>query len=292
MDICIGTAQFGLDYGINNKDGKLNQHQVNDVLTYAYENGIVNIDTASSYGDSEQKIGTYLQNCQQKFRVITKLKPGVRNLNDIQKNIVESRSKLAGKNIYGLLIHDFSDYLHNKSIFKMLHNIKGRYHIDNIGVSLYYPHELELLLQAEEKIEIVQVPFNILDRRFSPMFQELKSRKIKIFSRSVFLQGVFFLPPKDLPPYLKLFRPLLEWLAMYEKSYGLYAGQLAFQYVYRNKIIDSMIIGVDNKSHLSVHVESLNKCPPKKVFDNIDGFIADLAIPNKLLVPTNWSDHG
>ena len=51
--IILGTAQFGLDYGINNQNGKVSDKDVDQILNYAFESGIKELDTASSYGNSE-----------------------------------------------------------------------------------------------------------------------------------------------------------------------------------------------------------------------------------------------
>ena len=45
--IILGTAQFGLDYGINNQSGKVTDKDINQILNYAFENGIKELDTAS-----------------------------------------------------------------------------------------------------------------------------------------------------------------------------------------------------------------------------------------------------
>ena len=57
--LCIGTAQFGMDYGVNNKVGTVGQNEIAKILDLAYSNGINSLDTAKSYGQSEYKIGKY-----------------------------------------------------------------------------------------------------------------------------------------------------------------------------------------------------------------------------------------
>ena len=59
--IIIGTAQFGMNYGIANISGKPNQQQVDSILNYAWNNNINGLDTAKGYGGSEVVIGRYLR---------------------------------------------------------------------------------------------------------------------------------------------------------------------------------------------------------------------------------------
>ena len=71
--IALGTAQFGLDYGINNKRGKIPFSEVEQIIKLAYDNGIEILDTAFSYGDSEDVIGSILEKNNFKFNIVTKL---------------------------------------------------------------------------------------------------------------------------------------------------------------------------------------------------------------------------
>ena len=52
MKLAIGTAQFGMNYGISNINGKVTGSIARDILKYANSEGIDTIDTAISYGDS------------------------------------------------------------------------------------------------------------------------------------------------------------------------------------------------------------------------------------------------
>ena len=59
--LILGTAQFGMDYGINNLRGKIPKSEVFEVLDYALDAGIDTLDTAYNYGQSERIIGEYLR---------------------------------------------------------------------------------------------------------------------------------------------------------------------------------------------------------------------------------------
>jgi len=57
--LVLGTAQFGLDYGINNSNGKVSNLEIQRILNFAYENNIRILDTAESYGNAHEIIGSY-----------------------------------------------------------------------------------------------------------------------------------------------------------------------------------------------------------------------------------------
>ena len=73
MKICLGSAQFGLNYGLTNKNGKVNENQVINLLDFAIENGISLIDTSPSYVDAEITLGKYPQ--IKNFNICTKIDP-------------------------------------------------------------------------------------------------------------------------------------------------------------------------------------------------------------------------
>ena len=51
--LCLGTAQFGLPYGITNQTGKVPEGEVRKMLKLAAESGIQLLDTAQAYGAAE-----------------------------------------------------------------------------------------------------------------------------------------------------------------------------------------------------------------------------------------------
>ena len=68
--IGIGTLQFGFDYGIANKTGKLKTKEIIEIKKIAQKNHISIVDTAHAYGDCEKRLGKINFN---KFDIVTKL---------------------------------------------------------------------------------------------------------------------------------------------------------------------------------------------------------------------------
>ena len=99
--LVLGTAQFGLDYGINNPKGKISSNEVFKIINFAKENGILFLDTASVYGDSEQVIGEYIKDNNVNLQIITKIK----NIKELDNSL----RRLNLDEIYGCLLHNFND---------------------------------------------------------------------------------------------------------------------------------------------------------------------------------------
>ena len=56
----LGTAQFGMDYGITNSNGQVHLDDAIEIIRSAIAEGIEYIDTAAAYGNSDKVIGEAL----------------------------------------------------------------------------------------------------------------------------------------------------------------------------------------------------------------------------------------
>ncbi|WP_193366497.1 aldo/keto reductase, partial [Inquilinus limosus] len=112
----LGTAQFGLDYGIANDRGICPPEDVAAILDIAAASGIGVLDTAPAYGTAEQVLGQVLP-AAHRFRIVTKTPHlgGLRHADDIARAVRDafaaSRTKLRRDRLAGLLTHNANDLL-------------------------------------------------------------------------------------------------------------------------------------------------------------------------------------
>ena len=175
--LAIGSAQFGLDYGISNKNGKIKKYEIDKILNFAWTNGIDTIDTPSSYGMSESAIGNYLKrNNKKEWKIITKI-------SDIENYDINYQIKSSINNLkvvpYAILGHSLDIYLDDKFQNKIL-KVKENNKIKKIGVSVYDKTEIEKVLGAKVKPDVIQIPINVLDTRLynDGILQQLKNHLI------------------------------------------------------------------------------------------------------------------
>ena len=71
--LCLGTVQFGMDYGIANKRGKVPKQEVFEIFKYAQEIGLNTLDTSMAYGDSERIIGEFVEETRASFEIVSKI---------------------------------------------------------------------------------------------------------------------------------------------------------------------------------------------------------------------------
>jgi aryl-alcohol dehydrogenase-like predicted oxidoreductase len=157
-----------------------------------------------------------------------------------------------------------------------------------IGFSLYHPAEAEYILQNNIPCDIVQVPYNIFDQRFASLFSELKSRKIEIYVRSVFLQGLFFIHPNNLDEQFDSIRHRMRELSAFSEKEQIAMSTLCLGFVDSNKYIDNIIIGVDSLENLKENINNYNRLSDLSI--NYRQFESFSITDESIILPFNWKN--
>ena len=273
--IVLGTVQFGLHYGVNSA-GRPSEEAVKGILAEAAKGGITALDTSSAYGNSEEILGK-CATPDEGFKIVSKYSKGETSVAEMFNG---SLRRLKVKQLYGYLLHHFEVYKNNPKVWDEFIALKESRKVQKIGFSLYTPEELQFILDHNSPFNLIQVPFNIFDKKFLPYMKELHEKGVEIHVRSTFLQGLFFKDREALPEKLKPMKKYLLQLDEFSKKSGLSISEIALNYNLQNPYIDGVLIGVDNVSQLQTNLASVKDIP------------IDIEIDVKeqeLLNPVNWN---
>ena len=280
--IIIGTAQFGFQYGVNNQNKKISEIEISNILNFAKSNYINFIDTAGSYKKSEKRIGKYLNNNNNKFKILTKI-----NFENLEKFKI-SLKKLGLNRLFALFIHNPSQ-IKNNFDFAVLKKkfIKFKKKLSCFGASLNFPNEY-WFLKKFNFFKIFQIPYNILDNRWDEILRN-KEKSIDIYARSIFLQGLLVTKKKNCPYKLrKEFDITKKKISFLKKKLNRFDEKdLLFNYVNYNKNIKKIIIGIENKEQ----IQQLPFYLLRKNFTSNEIRLIRKTIPKvstKFLTPINW----
>lgn len=290
--ICLGTVQFGLDYGIANNRGKVPRQEVFEVLKYAQGIGLNTLDTSVAYGDSERIIGEYIEKAPIPFEIVSKIlvDSGGFDPDGVRLELQGSLQRLKVKKLHGCLIHRFEDFLKHDQLWNVLETFKKENLVEKIGFSLYRPGDLDLIRDRGISFDIIQVPFSIFDRRFEKYFESLKDQNIEIHVRSVFLQGLAFLRPDRLPDNLRSASKTIQDLQRISERHDLSINAICLNYVLLNSFVDKAAVGIDGLEHFRNNIDDLDVLG--KVSDIKDD-LQDLAISDEeVLLPFKWERQG
>ena len=285
--LAFGTAQLGLRYGIANKDGKVSPATAKNMLELLTVNSVDMIDTAMAYGNSEVCLGKIgVEN----FKVVTKLPvvpDNCSNIRDwVKAQVDASLNRLGVKRLYGLLLHEPNQLLVDcgKILYQSLEELKELGKVQKIGVSVYNPEELEVLI-PKYKFDLIQVPFNLIDRRLykTGWLQRLKYLGIEIHSRSAFLQGLLLMSRESIPAKFMRWSYLWDKWQNWLRYNQISSVQACLAYPLFFSEIDRVVVGADNVKQLE---QIINLSAENKLID-FPGLCCDA---DELINPGRWSE--
>lgn len=282
MKVSLGTAQLGTSYGISNRKGQPTQAVAEALLRQAVKSGIELLDTAPAYGDSERLIGSALPSSSS-VRIVTKAWGGA-DPEATVKRFRQSLRDLRRSSVDTLLVHSVEDLKGSasKRLVAALQELQEEGLTSNLGVSIYDPKDL-LVAQESMPIDVVELPLNVFDQRFlrNGTIASLAANNIEVHARSVFLQGLLLMAPRDVPRSLQGAVPALEEFHAQRSEAGLSAIEGAIGLMAEASGLESVIVGVNSSEEL---IECLTAAAASNQFDYSCSAIDDPTI----IDPRRW----
>jgi aryl-alcohol dehydrogenase-like predicted oxidoreductase len=287
--LALGSAQFGMRYGVANRVGQVQLSEVRRIVDRARAAGMDTLDTAAAYGASESLLGSV---GVADWIMVTKLPavpPGCQDVAGWMRSAAEgSLGRLRVGRLGGLLLHEPMQLLgaNGAAIYAALERLRAAGLTQRIGISVYAPEELEALTTRFE-FDIVQAPLNILDRRLAARgwLERLHAAGVEVHVRSLFLQGLLLMPAGERPAEFSRWQPLWDvwhgWLA----ASGLTAVQACVGFAASQPHVARAVVGVDSLRQL----EEILAAPSRERFE----LPAELTSEEPdLLDPSRWRLRG
>ena len=285
----LGTAQFGLDYGITNKRGLIPGTEAKQILQVAAERGVQTLDTAAAYGGAEETLGAL--GASSTFAVITKIGTGEPDL--VKPKLEESLRRLKTDKVSGVLIHDFKSWEKTPESWNALSDAQAEGLTEAIGLSLYAPEEWKLFYDWAQRTkapmpDIVQAPLSVFDQRFVPHLRQLKNNGVRVMVRSVFLQGVGFCDPEGMPEQVASLKPSVLQLGELQGEVGASRAATLLTFPLVLDGVDDVVLGVDSLGSFLELLEAYDEAHKLKETLGPERFSALDASDDRNVLPTNW----
>lgn len=296
--MCLGTVQFGMNYGINNEIRRQPTIEESiEMIDIAVNNGIDVIDTARAYGNAELVLGEYFKKHQgdKKIKVISKLRPNVIENKEcdiesvIVREIEDSLIRIGIDKLDGYLLHT-PEYIYDERIVKALLKVKERGYTNNIGVSIYNLKEGFEAIRIGD-IDYIQLPYSILDQRGKKdnFIDMAKKNNIKIYTRSAFLQGLFMMDKSKIPEHLKKAIPYMNRIEHIIEKYDIDLIDAILGFVKSEENIDYLVFGVETKKQLLEDLYRYNNAKiDQRCITELKSEITD--IDDSIILPSLWSN--
>jgi aryl-alcohol dehydrogenase-like predicted oxidoreductase len=284
--LALGTAQFGLQYGIANQSGKVSRSEAGAMLQLARDESIEIIDTAIAYGESELCLGNLgVEN----LKIVTKI-PWVPAMPEaisdwVRTQVIDSCSRLRARSVYAVLLHQPAQLLepYGDKLYKALQQLKEDGLALKIGVSVYSPYELDMLAHRF-RFDLVQAPLNLIDQRLvsSGWLRRLNEEGIEIHTRSAFLQGLLLMPRSKIPHKFNRWENLwCSWHSWLEEN-GIDPVQAGLAYPLGFPEVDRVIVGAQSLKQLQKIIDS----SLRGALENPPNLFSE---DEQLINPINWT---
>jgi aryl-alcohol dehydrogenase-like predicted oxidoreductase len=301
--LTLGTVQLGMPYGIANQKGQPDEGMAGRILQTALDGGVSCLDTASAYGNAEEVLGRYFHEHEGKpnAQIITKLiltadrATTLLHLEEqIEASIRMSMERLQLTCIPAVLLHrpNVLGVFGDKVTELLLKQVK-RGNVGAIGASLlsFDPDDFAANWGELQKdcYELVQVPMNVMDRRMfaNGTFEQLRHSQKQLFVRSIYLQGLFFMDPAQLPERMKPAAPWLVRLHALADAEGMSVPELAFSYIHHMPGIASIVFGAETPEQVKENI-ALLRTPAirEQTLQELASAFAD--VPDFVISPAMW----
>lgn len=279
MELILGTAQLSRSYGVLSQPQQ--QKKVRDPIELIRASALMGfsaIDTAPVYGEAEKTVGR----SGTTQMIHTKLRPS----NKFASSLTMSLMNLQRQHVDVMYLHDTNvlSRLDRRTRGDLLSLVPQG--VSLLGASVYDEEEFRKALDARV-FDVIQVPLNLLDLRFAGRFMELAHHQgVRVYVRSVFLQGVLLANPRELPdpvrplaPYLRKFRGLCE-------GWGIDPIQGLVRFIVDRTAADGIIFGASRVGELEKIAQAMHVEVPDEFLDELQ----EIEKPDRSLVdPRRWS---
>lgn len=288
--IALGSAQFGLPYGVANVTGQVGLGEIREILALCQSVGINTLDTAIAYGNSEEQLGKV---GIEDWHVVSKL-PALPAASSavspwVEAQVLGSLKRLNIDYLDTLLLHRPAQLLDEEvgdELYKSLLSLKRQGLVGAIGISIYEPEELDPLVE-KYSFDVVQTPYNVLDRRIarSGRLDKLVQQQVEVHARSAFLQGLLLMDYsvqiEKFGAWRKTWQLWHDWLGIQKIS----ALEGCLRFVLSESRLAKIVLGVDSVSQMR---EILNAS-----YGAVPDFPMGLSSEDRdLLNPSRWSSMG
>ena len=275
--LCLGTVQFGLPYGVTNQGGQVPEEEVSRILDLAASSGIELLDTAQAYGTAESVLGRCWPTDAPR-RLISKLTAGA-DRQSWEESLITSMERLHAETLDGFLLHRASDLLapDGEDLLDWLEGLRERGLVGRIGISIYDATDLDGL--PLDRLQLVQLPLSVYDQRLilDGTIARLHDLGIAVHVRSVLLQGLLLQTPEHWQVHLsQAFRNHhARWMKrLDQKGVSPLAGALGF--VRGCEGVEAVLCGVVSRKELVEVLESwsdpkwsVEEIPEKWAWENV-----------------------
>ncbi|MDB5431293.1 MAG: aldo/keto reductase [Caulobacter sp.] len=279
----LSAAQFGLD-GLGVPRGRPPVAEAREILSIAARANLPMLDTASVYGRSEQLLGEALPR-PLPFKLVIPTARADRGADFVESEARASLTRMGVESAYAIVVPMVSDLFgpHGDAVWTRLNRLRDEGLFARVGVSVHASDD-PVGVARRLKPDLVQAPASLLDQRLlvDGTLSRLAGQGIEVCLRSIFLNGLLFLPPDRVPAQLKGAAGRLSRVRRMIAEGRSDPLQAALGFALSRPEASSVLVGVTSAAELSAVIAAAGSPPPDLDWD-------DMAIDDPVaLDPSRW----
>jgi aryl-alcohol dehydrogenase-like predicted oxidoreductase len=266
----IGAGQFRLE-GVHAPRGRSPEAEVGEILAVAARSGLRVFDTASHSNYAESVVGAHMPKpCR--FRMMIKASRTDRGPDSVEAEARASLRRLGLARADAIIVQMAGDLFgpYGKEVWERLLTLRDEGLFEFVGVSVYASDD-PLGLTKRFKPDIIQAPASLLDQRLliDGTLSTLAEWGVEVQLRSIFLQGLLFLPPDRVPGEFKLAASRLSRVRRMIAEGRSDPLQAALGFALSRPEASSVIVGVTSAAELQATVAAALSPPPELDWDEM-----------------------
>ncbi len=203
--LALGCAQLGLDQTPSSPRGRPPEREAADCLQIAARAGIRVLDAQVSFARTESVIGALMPRpCP--FGVLITAGRADRGPDSVEDEARAALRRLRLDRAETIMVQFAGDLFgpHGAAVWARLKQLRDEGLFDKVGMSVFASDD-PVGLARRFKPDVMQAPVSLLDQRLivSGALAEMAGLGVEVHLRSIFLQGLLFLPPDRMPTALK-----------------------------------------------------------------------------------------
>ena len=281
----LGSGQFPLDQSSAGMRGRSPKDQVREILEIAARARLPIFDVAGRSTPAEQALGEILPR-PNPFRIAVSTVRADRGPDLVEAELRATLRRLHVEQADMVLVPSAADLLgpQGQALWIRLQQLRHEGFCKKIGISVYASDD-PVGLTRRFRPDVVQAPASLLDQRLlvSGALAEIANMGVEVHLRSIFLNGLLFLPPDRVPSQLKGAAGRISRARRLIAEGRSDPLQAALGFALSRPEASAVLVGVTSAAELSAVIAAASSPPPDLDWD-------DMALDDPtVLDPRQWA---
>lgn len=267
----LGSGQFALDQAHATVRGRSAHTEVRDILDIAARSRLPVLDVAGRSTLAEQSLGEVMPR-PVPFKVSVSTVRADRGPDAVESELVATLRRLGVDRVETILVPSAGDLFgaNGLALWDRLKALKDAGVCRKIGVSLFASDD-PIGVAKRFRPDVVQAPASLLDQRLliDGTLAELNTMGVEVHLRSIFLNGLLFLPLDRAPSHLKAAASRISRARRLIAEGRSDPLQAALGFALSRPEAAAVLVGVTSAAELSAVIAAASSPPPDLDWDEM-----------------------